>query len=149
MTTTESTSPAQAKAREMMAKVAAGQTLFTKAADGTWMIVGPAADVRLNAWVKVTKANGSTRTVVVTWLGVSNAKGGVAYQVATFRPLTAEDIEAKREREDIAREDRAEDAYYRRTARTRCEHSDTDNNGVCYACGHYDRGSDVGRILAR
>lgn len=36
------------------------------------------------------------------------------------------------------------------TTRTaRCEHSDTDNHGICYSCGHYDRGADAGRVIRR
>ena len=31
----------------------------------------------------------------------------------------------------------------------RCEHTDTDNNGICYSCGAYVRGADAGRVIRR
>jgi hypothetical protein len=31
----------------------------------------------------------------------------------------------------------------------RCEHSDTDNHGICYSCGAYIAGADAGRTMRR
>lgn len=40
-------------------------------------------------------------------------------------------------------------ARTQRQRTTHCEHTDIDNNGICYACGAYVRGADAGRTLRR
>jgi hypothetical protein len=76
---------ATAKAEQLLAAVSAGQTVFTKSAQGVWHIIGPAADIFTGAAVVVTKADGTTRDVVVTAVTTTNEKRGVTYAVATFR----------------------------------------------------------------
>lgn len=125
MTTTQSP---QAKAQHMLEQVRAGRTVFTKAPDGTWMIVGPVADIQPGLYVTVTKADGTETRVQVQYLGVRDEKQGVAYQVATFTRIRT-----------IAEQERE--------VRANCRHTDRDNNGRCYGCGHYSRGADVGRVV--
>lgn len=70
-------------AESMIAAVAAGQTIFTKAAD-IWMIVGPAADITPDQPVQVTTKTGTTKTVWVTTVTQDKEARGVAYRVAKF-----------------------------------------------------------------
>lgn len=87
------------QAEKIFAAVAAGQTVFTKAAD-RWLIIGPAATVKPMTVVEVAKADGTTKQVAVDTIQTTSEKRGVAYAVASFRNLptrTAAPVVAPRE----------------------------------------------------
>jgi len=83
MTKTE----AERKAQAMMDQIKAGKTIFTKAHE-EWMIVGPAADLTVDAIVTATRQNGETSTVRVVKVHVTATRQGVTYSTATFRNVT-------------------------------------------------------------
>lgn len=70
-------------AEQIFTDVAAGKTVFTKAADGTWMLIGPAASIKDGKSVIVTKRDGSTTTATVGRVTQDKTARGVAYRVAT------------------------------------------------------------------
>lgn len=74
------------QAEKIFTAVAAGQTVFTKAAD-RWLIVGPAAALHPMRTVTITKADGTTKKVLVDAIHTTSEKRGVRYTVASFRNL--------------------------------------------------------------
>ena len=120
-------------AQALLEALRAGRTSWTKAADGEWMIIGPAADIKVGATVTVTTRTGGTSQVTVARLGACGERDGIAYQVATIATQAAE------------RDDYDDD----RPRAPRCVHGDTDNHGICYACGAYIPADDAGRVIRR
>ncbi|WP_367139437.1 hypothetical protein [Saccharothrix sp. HUAS TT1] len=100
----------KAAATEMLAKVRAGLTLFTKTPGHGWTIVGPTSSLTSGAQLDVTKTDGTTKPVFVRSVIASFSRDGVDYSTATFTSLPR--LTAGRPR----------------TARTR---------GRCDGCGNY------------
>lgn len=95
---TETRTPAQTaldkardRANRLFDQVKTGHTVFYKAPDGNWALMGPAADLQPNTAVTVTKADGSTTRVVVTVVTGEKTHESVAVRTAGFiaeRPST-------------------------------------------------------------
>lgn len=75
----------QSAADALVAKVAQGLTTFRKDVDGTWRVIGPAADLHVGATVTVTKADGSTKKVTVVAVNRTGERNGTAYAIADIR----------------------------------------------------------------
>ena len=122
------TTAAQAKAQRTLNAVRDGHTEFTRTPGGEWLIVGPANTLTPGAEVTVTKADGTTKQVIIADAHQVREVQGVSYRTAEFRNVPA----APRATRPIA-----------------CTHTDTDNNGQCYGCGKYVAGDDVANYLRR
>lgn len=83
-----------AAAEKVFAQVAAGRTVFTTLTGAGWTIAGPTADVQRGAWIPVTKADGTTKTVQVNKVIASNTVRGIAYAIAEFSDIPAASIKA-------------------------------------------------------
>lgn len=85
-----STEAQRATQEAIFTAVAAGQTVFTKAPTG-WMVVGPAAVIKVGKHVLVTKKDGSTSEVRIVKVNPPKSARGVNYAVATFAKLPPAD----------------------------------------------------------
>lgn len=146
----------KAAAQAMLDGVREGRTSWSRTPEGVWMVIGPPNVITPGATVTVTKRDGGTSEVVIDQLGVRREVQGVEYQMATVRRdarsrrrVETEDERAMREGAEYeAREQAAEHAALSARPR-RCRYHETDNNGICYSCGAYVRGDDVGAVIGR
>ncbi len=72
------------RARRLFAQVRAGKVIFFKAGNDAWDIIGPADKIVPGETVTVTKADGSTRDVVVLTVMSERTVEGFATRTATF-----------------------------------------------------------------
>jgi hypothetical protein len=72
-------------AKEIVAKISEGKVLYTRTAEGRWLVWGREDVIVSGAVVEAERRNGSTQRIVITSTGPTRERDGLRYRTAEFR----------------------------------------------------------------